>query len=72
MKLVLLSMADYGDKRKIISVTGREETKHHLEALGFIEGEEVTVVSSLSGNLIVNVKGTRIAISRSIANKIIV
>lgn len=69
---MLLSMADYGDKKTIAKITGNEDTRHHLESLGFVEGADVTVVSSLGGNLIVSVKGTRVAISRTIANKIIV
>ena len=69
---MLLSMADYGEKKKIAKITGKEDTRHHLESLGFVEGEDVTVLSSLGGNLIVSAKGTRIAISRTIANKIIV
>lgn len=67
-----LSMADFGDTKTILKITGREDTRHHLESLGFVEGEEVSVVSSLGGNLIVSVKGTRVAISRAVANKIIV
>ena len=69
---MFLSMADFGEKKPIARITGKEDTRHHLESLGFVEGADVTVVSSLGGNLIVNVKGTRVAISRTIANKIIV
>lgn len=68
---MLLSMADYGEKRTITKITGKEETKHHLESLGFVEGADVTVVSCLNGNLIVNIKESRVAISRAVANKII-
>lgn len=68
---MLLSMADYGEKRTITKITGKEETKHHLESLGFVEGADVTVVSCLNGNLIVNIKESRVAISRTVANKII-
>lgn len=66
---MFLSMADFGEKKTIARITGKEDTRHHLESLGFVEGADVTVVSSLGGNLIVNVKGTRVAISRTIANK---
>lgn len=69
---MFLSMADFGEKKTIARITGKEDTRHHLESLGFVEGADVIVVSSLGGNLIVNVKGTRVAISRTIANKIIV
>ena len=69
---MFLSMADFGEKKTIARITVKEDTRHHLESLGFVDGADVTVVSSLGGNLIVNVKGTRVAISRTIANKIIV
>ncbi len=69
---MLLSMADFGDKKIIVKITGKEDVRRHLESLGFVEGADVTVVSSLGGNLIVSVKGTRVAISRAVANKIIV
>ncbi len=69
---MFLSMADYGEKKTIQKVVGKDEQRHHLENLGFVEGTDVEVVTSLNGNLIVNVKGTRVAISKAIANKIIV
>ena len=69
---MVLSIAHFGEKKTLAMKTGKEDTRHHLESLGFVEGADVTVVSSLGGNLIVNVKGTRVAISRTIANKIIV
>lgn len=69
---MFLSMADYGEKKTIQKIAGKDEQRHHLESLGVVEGTDVEVVTSLNGNLIVNVKGTRIAISKAIANKIIV
>lgn len=69
---MLLSMADYGEKRKITRINGRDETRRQLESMGFVEGADVTVVASLNGNLIVCVKDTRVALSRAVANKIIV
>ena len=69
---MLLSMADYGEKRKITAINGRDDTRRHLESMGFVEGAEVTVVASLNGNLIACVKDTRVALSRAVANKIIV
>uniref|UniRef100_UPI004025F8B1 FeoA family protein n=1 Tax=Eubacterium sp. TaxID=142586 RepID=UPI004025F8B1 len=69
---MLLSMADYGEKRKITAINGKDDTRRHLESMGFVEGAEVTVVASLNGNLIVCVKDTRVALSRAVANKIIV
>lgn len=67
-----LSMADVGVKKCIVKVNGRDEQRKQLAKLGFVEGTEVTVVSELSGNMIVSVKDSRIAIDRSLANRIIV
>ncbi|MGN0530898.1 MAG: ferrous iron transport protein A [Eubacterium sp.] len=57
---------------KIIKVAGQEETRRHLESLGFVEGAAVTVINSLGGSLIINIKNSRIAISKGAANKIMV
>lgn len=65
-------MAETGASNRIIKVGGKDEIKRHLENLGFVPGGEVTVVSRVSGNVIVNVKESRIAISREMADKIIV
>lgn len=67
-----LSMADMGEIKYIKRIGGRTEIKKFLEGLGFVVGGMVTVVSVNQGNLIVRVKGARIAISREMANKIIV
>lgn len=67
-----LTMAKSGEINYIKRVVGNEETKRHLETLGFVVGGAVTVISSLNGNLIVNVKDSRVAISREMANKIMV
>lgn len=69
---MLLSMMDYGDKKNITKVTGKEDTRRFLESLGFVEGAEVSVVNRINGNVIVNIKDSRVAISNSVANKIIV
>lgn len=53
-------------------MTGKDETRKFLANLGFVEGSEVTVVSVIAGNLIVNIKDTRVAIDRSMANRIMV
>ena len=68
---MFLSMADFGEKKTIARITGKEDTRHHLESLGFVEGADVTVVSSLGGNLLVNVQVTRVALSRRLATTII-
>ncbi len=67
-----LSMVSTGKPSKIKKVGGREETRKFLENLGFVAGSMVTVVSEIGGNLIVNVKDSRVAIGRDMANKIMV
>ena len=53
-------------------INGKDEIRHFLKSLGFVEGGEVTVVSEMGGNLIVNVKESRVAISKEMAAKIMV
>ncbi len=65
-----LTMAKTGIINQIKKVGGREETRRFLESLGFVTGGQVTVISEISGNVIVNVKESRVAISREMANKI--
>ena len=67
-----LTMAKCGEPNTIKRVGGKEETKKFLENLGFVTGCEVTVVSTVSGNLIVNVKDSRVALGMDMANKILV
>lgn len=67
-----LSMVKTGEQNTIIKVGGKEETRRFLENLGFVPGGSVTVVSEIEGNLIVNVKESRVAIGRDMANKIMV
>ena len=67
-----LILAAAGETHTIRKVSGNPEVKKHLEDLGFVVGGEVTVVSAIGGNLIVNVKESRIAISREMAGKIMV
>jgi ferrous iron transport protein A len=67
-----LTMADAGVPNKIIKIGGRGEVRRHLENLGFVTGGEVTIVSVINGNVIVNVKDSRIAISKELANKIMI
>lgn len=67
-----LILAAAGETNTIRKVSGNPEVKKHLEDLGFVVGGEVTVVSAIAGNLIVNVKESRIAISREMAGKIMV
>lgn len=67
-----LSMVRAGELNVIKKVGGRSETKKFLENLGFVVGGLVTVVSEINGSLIVNVKDSRVAIGRDMANKILV
>ena len=67
-----LSMSDIGKVNIIKKVGGREDTRKFLETLGFVCGGEVKVVSKIGGNVIVNVKDSRVAIGMDIANKIMV
>ena len=67
-----LTMVRTGETSTIKKVGGKEETKRFLENLGFITGTKVTVVSAIGGNLIVNVKDSRVAINQEMAKKIMV
>jgi len=67
-----LTFVKPGEKTSIKKVGGKAEVRRFLENLGFVVGSDVTVISEISGNVIVNVKNTRIAISREMANKILV
>jgi ferrous iron transport protein A len=67
-----LTLADAGQELIIRRIGGNPEVKRHLEDMGFVVGGTVTVVSALNGNVIVNVKESRIAISREMAQKIMV
>ena len=67
-----LIVADMGTPQIIKKVGGNPEVKQHLENLGFVVGGTVTVLNSMAGNLIVNVKESRIAISREMAQKIMI
>lgn len=67
-----LTFANIGESNIIKKVGGSPDVRQHLNDLGFVAGAEVEIVSSLSGNLIVNVKQSRVAISREMAGKIMV
>lgn len=67
-----LSLAQVGEENIIKRIGGSPEVKRHLENLGFVVGGEVTVVNTLGGNVIVNVKEARVAISKEMAVKIMV
>ena len=67
-----LTMATMGEVNKIVKVGGNEETRRFLENLGFVAGTEIAVVSSIGGNLIVNVKDSRIAVNEDMARHIVI
>lgn len=67
-----LSMAETRKMNQIRKIGGKEETRRFLESLGFVVGGFVTVVSRINGNLIVNVKESRVAIDKELAVKIMV
>ena len=67
-----LTMASQGEPVIIKKIGGKQETKKFLETLGFVVGGTITVVSEISGNMIVNVKDSRVAIGKDMANKIMV
>lgn len=67
-----LTLASIGEHALIRKIGGNAEVKKHLADLGFVAGGQITVVSAIGGDLIVNVKGARVAISREMAGKILV
>lgn len=67
-----LTMVRPGETNTIKKISGRDNVRHHLENLGFIVGEHVTVVSKISGDVILQIKDSRIALNREMAQRIIV
>lgn len=67
MPLLLLKA---GQKRKIIRILGNDKMSRKIQEMGLIEGEDIEILSFLSGDIIVLVKETKIALSRQIASKI--
>ncbi len=67
-----LCLADVGEENTIKKIGGSAEVKQHLENLGFVVGGRVSIVNSLAGNLIVNVKESRIAINEDMAKRILI
>lgn len=67
-----LTIAAAGEYHIIRKVGGDNETRKFLENLGFVAGSAVTVISEISGNIIVNIKDSRVAVSREMAQRIIV
>ena len=67
-----LTLASVGEENIILKVGGRQKLKKHLEDLGFIAGSTVTVVATMGGSLIVNIKDSRVALSLEVARHIMV
>ena len=67
-----LVVAPTGEEQMIKRIGGSEEVKRHLQELGFVPGGYITVVNEIGGNLIVNVKESRVAVDKQLAQKIFV
>ena len=67
-----LTLLDPGEENTVKKIGGNGEMKKHLENLGFVVGSVVTIITSIGGNVIVNVKESRVAISEEMARKIMV
>ena len=70
--MMQLSMAKPGEINYIRKITGKDEVRQHLSELGFVVGASITVVSKIGGNMILQVKDSRIALDRGMANRIMV
>ncbi len=70
--MIPLTYADSGEDNVIKRVGGSPEVKKHLSDLGFVVGGTVRIVSSIGGDVIVNVKNVRVAISRELAQKVMI
>ena len=67
-----LTMAKPGERVTIRTITGKDEVRQHLAELGFVVDGSVTVVSEIAGNLILQVKESRIALDRTLANRVMI
>ena len=67
-----LTMAKAGETVTIKKITGKDEVRLHLAELGFVVGSQVTVVNEIAGNLIVQVKESRLALDKTMADRIMV
>ena len=70
--MIPLVLANIGESSIIKKVGGSPKVKKHLENLGFVAGGSVTVINAIGGNLIVNVKESRVAVSKEMAQKIMI
>lgn len=72
MNMMPLTMLDVGGKSIIQKITGKDEVRQHLAELGFVVGSEVSIVSEISGNMIVSIKNSRVALDKTMANRIMI
>ena len=70
--MIPLSMAKTGETVTIRRITGKDEIRRHLAELGFVVDTDVTVVHEITGNLILQVKDSRVALDRGLANRMFV
>ena len=67
-----LTMTQSGEEATILKIPGKDAIRQHLAELGFVVGETVTVVSEMAGSVIVQVKESRVALDRTMANRIMI
>lgn len=67
-----LTMAKPGESGRILKITGKDDLRRHLAEMGFVVGENVTVLCELGGNLILKVKESRVALNRGMAQRIMI
>ena len=67
-----LTFAKAGQTSRIVKITGKDEVRQHLANLGFVSGEQVTVITEMAGSLILKIKDSRIALDKSMANRIMI
>ena len=67
-----LTMAKAGDTVTIRKITGKDEVRLHLAELGFVVDSQVTIVNEIAGNLIVQVKESRLALDKTMANRVMI
>ena len=70
--MIPLTMANTGERVTIRKITGMDEARQHLAELGFVVDSDVTVITQLGGSLIVQIKDSRVALDRLMANRIMI
>ena len=67
-----LTMAKPGETVTIRKITGKDEVRQHLAELGFVVDSAITIISQLGGNLILQVKDSRVALDKTLANRVLI